>query len=87
MTTYSRSFLYEKYKNDCVSREEFSKLADLGILCRPEEYAFPTTVSVGDGKNTPRFSGETAHILAGKRSSCSSKIGRLRIISRIRIYI
>ena len=29
MTTYSRSFLYEKYKNDCVSREEFSKLADL----------------------------------------------------------
>lgn len=21
MTTYSRSFLYEKYKNDCVSRE------------------------------------------------------------------
>ncbi len=67
MTTYSRSFLYEKYKNDCVSREEFSKLADLGILCRPEEYAFPTTVSVGDGKNTPRFSGETAHILAGKK--------------------
>lgn len=34
MTTYSRSFLYEKYKNDCVSREEFSKLADLAILLR-----------------------------------------------------
>ena len=67
MTTYSRSFLYEKYKNDCISREEFSQLADLGILCQPEEYAFPTTVSVGDGKNTPSFSGETDHILAGKK--------------------
>lgn len=67
MTTYSKSFLYEKYKDDCLSREEFSKLADLGILCQPEEYAFPTTVSVGDGKNTPRFSGETAHILSGKK--------------------
>ena len=49
------------------SREEFSQLADLGILCQPDEYAFPTTVSVGEGKNTPSFSDETAHILAGKK--------------------
>lgn len=66
MASYSRSYLYEQFKEDCISREEFSKLADLGILCQPEEYVFPTAVSVGDGKNTPRFSGATARILAEK---------------------
>lgn len=64
MASYSQSTLYGIFQNDCISREDFSKLVGMNVLRPKSAYAFPTSVSVGNGKNTPKFSGSTAKTLA-----------------------